>query len=77
MMRHTGDTEHLQLHNTSDELIYYRLRLFNLIIDIFKIIIPNNKFFYDWEEHGVKQNPQKRRQIFLDSLLLEYDHDKR
>ena len=28
---------------------------FNLINYIFKFIIPNNKFFYDWEEHGVEK----------------------
>ena len=33
--------------------------------------------FYDWEKHGVENNPWKWRHIFLDSLLSGYDNDKR
>ena len=55
MMRHKGEMVHLQRHCISDKLIECRLRFFNLINDIFKAIIPNNKFFYDWEEHGVQK----------------------
>ena len=77
MMRHKGDMGHLQRHYTSDNLTECCLRFFNLINDIFKAIIPNNKFFYAWEKYGVKNNPRKRRYVFLDSLLPGYGYDKR
>ena len=77
MMRHKGEMGHLHRHYTSDELMECRLRIFYLINDIFKVIIPNNKFFYDWEKHGVTNNYRKWTKIFLDSLLPGYNHDKR
>ena len=45
--------------------------------DILKLVIPNNKFFYDWERRRVENNPRKWRHIFFDSLLPGYVHDNR
>ena len=52
------------------------IRLFNQIFDIFKIVIANNKLYYDWKDHGVEDIPWKWRQIFLDSINKGYDHAK-
>ena len=59
MMRHKEEMVHLQPHSTSDELMECRLRFFNIINNIVKGIIPNNKFFYAWEKHGVENNARK------------------
>ena len=76
MMRHKGEIGHLQHLYISDELMNCCFRFFNNIFDIFKVVIPNNKFYYDWKEHGVENIPRKWRQIFLDSINKGYDHDK-
>ena len=55
MMGHKGEMRHLRRHYTSDKLTECCLRFFNLIDDMVKVIIPNNKFFYDREEHGVEK----------------------
>ena len=44
MVCHKGEIEHLQHPYTIDELIKCHLRFFNDFFDIFKVVIPNNKF---------------------------------
>ena len=76
MILHKGEIGHIQHPYKSDELMKCRLQFFNHIFDIFKVFIPNNKSFYEWEGHGVENIPRKWRQIFLDSINKGYDHDK-
>ena len=77
IMRHKGENGHLQHAYTEDELKKCRVRLFNHILDIFQVVIPINKFYYDWKEHGVQNNPWMWKQKIIDSVKPRYDHDTR
>ena len=76
MIGSTGEIQQIQSSYTRDHLMQC-LRFFNIINDIFKVIVPQNKFYYNWEEHGVKNNPRRWRQIVAESIAQGYDHRKR
>ena len=52
------------------------LKNFNLINDIFKVVVPQTKLYYRLEEHGVVNNPRRWRQIVVESIRQGYDHKK-
>ena len=53
-----------------------RLQFFNFINAIFKVAVSKTKFYYKWEEYGVKNNPRRWRQIVVKSIRQGYDHKK-
>ena len=56
-----------------------RIRLFNLTIDIFRVICPNKKFRYDSNRMSITKRDrfsQEWRNSFLLSGKLGYDHKK-
>ena len=53
------------------------LQFLNIINDIFKVVVPQTKFYYNCEEHGVVHNPRRWWQIVVEIIRQGYDHKKR
>ena len=64
---------------TIEELKKYRLRIFNLLIQIYSITQKDNKnnWLFECKEHKVLPHEKAWRAIFLKSLNTDFDFDKR
>ena len=64
---------------TIEELKKYRLRIFNLLIQIYSITQKDNKnnWLFECKKHKVLPHPKAWRSIFLQSINTDVDFDKR
>ena len=76
MMGIKGDIQQIQRAYSRDGLVQCCPKFFNIINGIFKVVVPQTKFYYTWEEYGVENNPRRWRQIVVESIRQGYDHKK-
>ena len=64
---------------TIEELKKYRLRIFNLLIQIYSVTQKDqkNKWLFECKEHKVLPHVPAWRSIFLKSVNTDFDFDKR
>ena len=77
MIGSKGEIQQIQRAYPRNYLKQCCLRFFNLINDIFKVVVPQTRFYYNWEEHGVVNNLRRWRQIAVESIAQGYTHKKR
>ena len=73
--RSTGCNGYLSQQLNEQELDDCRVRIFNTIYKVFKVICPTYNFIYNWKEEGATKGDIYWRSNFIKSANKGYDQE--